>query len=358
MADRVTIQDIADALGVSRNTVSKAINNTGVLADATREKILLKAAEMGYKQFSYLLPNAMNTQSLSPAEQMAIPGMTEDVKKEIAVITGSFLDTPHFSVTMLDKFQHEISLLGYSMSIHRVTEQNWINMSLPISLDLTRIAGILCVELFNFDYCKMVCDLGIPILLLDSPANPFGQTLNADILLMNNSKPIFQLISNMKKRGITRIGFVGDPHHCRSFGERFLSLHNALFINGLEFRRDYMLTEQRPTFDTYIEYLQRSLLSMDVMPELLICTNDFSALDVIYTLREAGLRCPEDIKVFGFDDSPNAKFSSPSLSTVHIHSQIMGYSATQLLISRIHQPNLNYRTVYAETDLIYRESTE
>lgn len=54
MATRVTIQDIANELQLSRNTVSKAINNTGVLADATREKILRKAAEMGYKQFAYL----------------------------------------------------------------------------------------------------------------------------------------------------------------------------------------------------------------------------------------------------------------------------------------------------------------
>lgn len=53
MADRVTIQDIADALGGSRNTVSKAINNTGSLADSTRVKVLNKAREMGYKQFSY-----------------------------------------------------------------------------------------------------------------------------------------------------------------------------------------------------------------------------------------------------------------------------------------------------------------
>ena len=49
MAERITIQDIADALGLSRNTVSKAINNTGILADATREKVLKKAIELGYK---------------------------------------------------------------------------------------------------------------------------------------------------------------------------------------------------------------------------------------------------------------------------------------------------------------------
>ena len=52
MSNRVTIQDIADALGISRNTVSKALNNTGVIAEATREKVMQKAIEMGYKQFS------------------------------------------------------------------------------------------------------------------------------------------------------------------------------------------------------------------------------------------------------------------------------------------------------------------
>ena len=51
---RVTIQDIADELGVSRNTVSKAINNADGLSEATREKILRKAIEMGYKHFSYI----------------------------------------------------------------------------------------------------------------------------------------------------------------------------------------------------------------------------------------------------------------------------------------------------------------
>ena len=54
MKKKVTIQDIADALGISRNTVSKAINNSEGLAEATKEKILQKAVEMGYKQFSYV----------------------------------------------------------------------------------------------------------------------------------------------------------------------------------------------------------------------------------------------------------------------------------------------------------------
>ena len=68
MKKKVTIQDIADALGISRNTVSKAINNSDGLADATRERILQKAVEMGYKQFSYIstLTRAVPTVQVEP----------------------------------------------------------------------------------------------------------------------------------------------------------------------------------------------------------------------------------------------------------------------------------------------------
>lgn len=77
MSERVTIQDIADALGVSRNTVSKAINNTGVLAESTRQKVLSKAIEMGYKQFSYLDPDNL-------------PEKERRNKGEIAILSASF----------------------------------------------------------------------------------------------------------------------------------------------------------------------------------------------------------------------------------------------------------------------------
>ena len=89
MADRITIQDIADALGVSRNTVSKAINNTGILADATREKVLKKAMEMGYKQFSYV--TALDALKQETETIKTAPG------KEIALLTTGFLGESHFS---------------------------------------------------------------------------------------------------------------------------------------------------------------------------------------------------------------------------------------------------------------------
>ena len=67
MATKVTIQDIANELQLSRNTVSKAINNTGVLADATREKILRKAAEMGLSLIHISEPTRLASVSRMPS---------------------------------------------------------------------------------------------------------------------------------------------------------------------------------------------------------------------------------------------------------------------------------------------------
>ena len=97
--------------------------------------------------------------------------------------------------------------------------------------------------------------------------------------------------------------------------------------------------------------------SLSELPELFICANDFVAMDVLASLKTMNIECPRDIKLIGFDDSMESKIITPALSTCHIHSQVMGYSAANLIISRIQQPELNYRIVYTETDLIYRESS-
>ena len=348
MAAKVTLQDIADALGVSRNTVSKAINNTGVLAESTRKKVLEKAIEMGYKQFSYAndLSDIMN----SSATRTKASG-------EIALFTGSFLNNSHFASTMLDKFQHEISLLGYSLTMHRVDAGNIEELTLPISFRSDNTKAIVCIEMFNHPYCEMLCSMNIPVLMIDAPVASYWKPLNADILLMDNFTSIFTVVNDMSKKGITKIGFVGQVTHCRSFYERFMAFREALYINNLTFDDRYCLTEVHPHGADYKEYLFRALEEVKELPEMFICANDFVALDLIYGLRKIGVECPKDIKLFGFDDSPESKIITPSLSTSHIHSQIIGYSAAKLVISRIEQPDLNYRVTYTETDLIYRDST-
>lgn len=351
MAERVTIQDIADALGVSRNTVSKAINNTGLLAEATRERVLQKAMEMGYKQFSYInIAGAeKKTEPLAPAG-------------EIALFFTGFIGNSHFSSTMLDKFQRELSQLGYSFTMHRIPVEAVDALQLPASYQRERISGIICVEMFDRGYADMLCGLGIPILFVDTPVVGLGRPLRADCLYMENQSGIYSFVQEMIRRGKRRIGFIGEYLHCQSFFERYMGYRNAMFLSGLPCPEEWCITGNKegvrePDSNDYKEYLEKCFRSMDSLPEVFICANDFVALDAIQTFKKLGISVPGDVWLCGFDDSPESKFVTPTLTTIHIHSQIMGFSAVHLLVSRIKEPSLNFRTMHTETSLIYREST-
>lgn len=353
MAERVTIQDIADELGLSRNTVSKAINNTGILADATREKVLKKAIEMGYKQFSYV--------NMSNLKMTDSPLFSTD-KREIALFTSNFIGSSHFASTMLDKFQRELSVLGYSFTMHRLQEHEIEQLLLPASYAEDRTAGIICIEMFDLSYCSMLCSLGTPVLFVDSPAYSLTEPLKADHLYMDNQTDIHRFVREMIHRGKKRIGFIGDAMYCQSFFERYMGYRNAMYLSGLSCPKDCCITGNRvnvknPGYEEYREYLTEMIQKIEKLPDVFICANDFIAMDALMVFKHLGISVPKDVYLCGFDDSPESKVVSPSLTTIHIHSQIMGFSAVHLLLSRIKEPSLNFRTIHTETSLIFREST-
>ena len=342
---KVTIQDIADELGISRNTVSKAINNSDGLADATRERILQKAVEMGYKQFSYF---SAYSEFTGMAESRTVPGF----QGEIALLTAAFLTQSHFASTLLDKFQREISQMGYTMNTHRVTERNLREKSLPLTFQRDRVKAILCIEMFDYDYDEMVCELGIPVLFVDGPARLQGRSLPADQLYMDNSTEIFRFVNDMLAQGKTRIGFVGDYTHCQSFYERYTAFRCAMLMAGVPVDERFCICRNQLDAEAV-----EALANLEQLPDVFLCANDFVAGDVIRALYSIGKNVPEDVRILGFDDAPESRISRPALSTVHIHTQVMAFSAVQLLINRMKEPSLDYRTVHTQTDLILREST-
>ncbi|MBQ6348246.1 MAG: LacI family DNA-binding transcriptional regulator [Clostridia bacterium] len=338
---KVTIQDIADELGVSRNTVSKAINNADGLAEATRERILQKAIEMGYKQFSYI-----KEQTRVSPEQEA-PG-----KGEIALLIGDAIDGSHFASLMLDKLKKELSQWGFTLITHRVERENFLCRTLPFTFNVKQARAVICIEMFDRAYDEMVCTLGLPVLFVDGPHKRDGIDLPADQLYMDNTTAITRFVNDMLVRGKRRIGFIGDYEHCQSFFERYTAFRCAMLMAGVPVDERFCLKILNP------EQLTNALVAMKEFPEVFICANDFVADDAIYALRKLGKSVPEDVLFCGYDDSPQSRIMTPSLTTVHIHTQIMAVTAMQLLLSRIEQPSLDYRTVHTETELIYRDSTK
>ena len=341
---KVTLQDIADELGISRNTVSKAMNNSEGIAASTRDKILQKAVEMGYKQFSYV-------SSILGSDDTASSPASQQYQGEIALMTGTFLTQSHFASTMLDKFQREISQAGYTMNTHRVTKENIRTMSFPYTFRKELVKAVICIEMFDYDYGRMICELDVPVLFVDGPVKRDGSYLPADHLFMDNTTEITRFVNDMLAAGKKRIGFIGNYNHCQSFYERYAAFRMAMLMADVP-------VDDRYVFCTnHVEEIIESIAGLEELPDVFICANDFLAGDLVRNLFSIGKSVPEDVLVLGFDNSPESRIYRPGLSTVHVHTQVMAITAMQLLLSRRHEPSLDFRTVHTETELIYREST-
>ena len=341
---RVTLQDIADELGISRNTVSKAINNSDGIAASTRDKILQKAVEMGYKQFSYV-------NSILGSDAAAFAPASQQYQGEIALLTAAFLTQSHFASTMLDKFQREISQAGFTLNTHRITKENLRTMTLPPTFHKDLVKAVICIEMFDYDYGRMICELDVPVLFVDGPVKKDGCSLPADQLYMDNTTEITRFVNDMLAAGKKRIGFVGNYNHCQSFYERYAAFRMAMLMAGVPVDERYVFCSNR--VGEFIE----SIAGLEELPDVFICANDFLAGDLVRNLFSIGKSVPEDVLVLGFDNSPESRIYRPDLSTVHVHTQVMAITAMQLLLSRRHEPSLDFRTVHTETELIYREST-
>lgn len=183
---------------------------------------------------------------------------------------------------------------------------------------------------------------------------------------MENKLGIYYFISQIAKNGKKSVGYVGDMMHCRSFFERGAACMSAAAVNGLLPAERYSIPPYRsaPRPKKEIDYLNYTddifdmLRELPELPEVFVCANDFIAIHLISALRRMGLSCPEDILVMGFDDSPESRFHTPSLTTVHIHTQTMGDLAAEMILGRIAEPDREIRTVYSKTELILRHSTE
>ncbi|OPJ65964.1 LacI family DNA-binding transcriptional regulator [Clostridium chromiireducens] len=341
---KITVQDIADELGISRNTVSKALNNTGTLADATKSKIIKKAMEMGYKQFAYV----NNASSISS---------NISVNKEIALFTRSMPNSSHFGSHLLSGFEEKISTLGYRLSMYMVRDNEVNSSSLPFNFNPESVDGIICIEMFDKKYSKLICELEIPTLFIDSPSNHDNMPVNADILLMENYYSIYNITKTLINNNKTNIGFIGDIYHCESFYERWKGYCSALLDSNIpvDINNSILENDKEPYGDS--EWLGNRIMQIQILPQAFICANDFIAINVIKALKYKNISVPDDILICGFDNSIESKIIEPHLTTVSIPSYEMGDIAANLLLSRIDNPSTPYRTMHVRTSVKFREST-
>ena len=338
---KVTMQDVADACGLSRNTVSKIFNDRGSVPEATRSMVYQKALELGYIQ---ALPVS--------------PEKAETSRKSIALLACHLPTEYHFCTVFVPAFAERLSALGYTLMVYKITPEERKARALPAGISLDQTAGILAIELFDREYMDMVCDLGLPTTFVDAYAGASGALLKCDYLSMENIAATMTITDHVIAEGAKRLGFVGDITHCNSFRERWVGFNIAASLAGLEVDRGQCILDEDIQPYTDADWVYSRLKRLSSLPDAFICGNDLLAIRLMTALKRMGISVPGDVMVTGFDGQPQAAVVEPALTTAYIPSAEIGRCAADMLYHRIRDGGGSFRSIYISTVPIFRASTD
>ena len=337
---RVTMQDIADACGLSRNTVSKVFNGRGAVPRATRALILQKAGELGYGL---------------PAEEKA--PASPHASGSIALLTNNMPVDYHFGTYFITTFTDQICRAGYTLKMFEISAGEMQKKQLPPHFVPELMAGIVAIELFDADYLNMICGLGLPTVVIDSPARSLIHLYPCDFVSMENVASVSLVMKRLIALGARRIGFVGDKEHCGSFYERWFGYRLGLEQAGL--KPDERICILAPDASPYNnpDWLIGQMNRMPALPDAFVCANDYLAIHLMTALKKKGLSIPGDIMVTGFDGTSQSTLVEPTLTTVQIPSVEIGRMSADILLSRIRNPKLPFSWTQIRTNPVWRKST-
>lgn len=340
MTRKTSIQDIANELGLSRNTVSKAFNNQH-LPEKTRIKILNKAIEMGYK----------NLASVASRETVLN-------NKNILILTTNDIQNLNFFLAVLRGINSIVNKYELNLFQYRFETLQKIK-DFKSYCKKNKIDGILCIETFENRYINHILSLNIPTVFIDGNVNSLSNIGDYDIVLMEGTQSVSNITSSViDSSRIKRLGFVGDYSHCMSFRERFIGYREALFNSNIRHEKKFDITEPDEFPYGDITQLSNLIMSKESLPECYVCANDFIAISMINSLESIGLRVPQDIQVIGFDNTNEAKNFKIPITTIDTDKELLGKESIATLLNRIKYKENRNRVIYIKTFPIYRDSTK
>lgn len=341
MIKKVTIQDIAAELDLSRNTVAKALANNEIVAYDTRMTVIKKAWEMGYQKMD---ASVLEEYKLEEGAK-AIRTVMILARRELSVFWNSII------VGISD----ELNKNNCRMRLSFVSSEDELAPKLPADFE-DDIDAFILMSVFEPQFTELVLKSGRPAVFLDCPIGRFNIENNCDSIVTEGKASVTTLTASLIEQGMTKIGFIGDITYCESMSQRFAGFCTAMANAGLTLDRDIIFTSQMPDKFSHAE-VEQIVSGFPYIPEAIVCANDDIALKCIRALIRKGIKCPDDIAITGFDNEEILTQAEPRLTTVSVRNQMLGKRLVQQLMWRIDNPDFPKETVSIETKPIFRKSS-
>ena len=309
------MKDIALRCGVSIATVSKALNGQADIGEATRQKVIAVAQELGY--------------TVNSAARALKTNRSYDLGIVFMDLQNSGFMHEYFA-SMLNHFRIECENRGYDISFinGNVGHQNQSFLQHALYRGVDGVA-IICADFLDPRVQELAYS-SLPVVTLDHAYN------NRTAVMSDNMEGIASLLRYVYSKGHRKIGYI-HGNQTAVTESRLTSFYRTCEELGVDVPEEWVLEcEYHEPNSCYAATKQ--ILSLPERPDCLFFSDDYAYIGGLNAINEAGLRVPEDISIVGYDGIHLAKVVSPRLTTWQQNTEELGKIAADRLIDRIEHP--------------------
>lgn len=327
-----TILDVAKRAGVAPITVSRVINNSGYISQATRDRVEAAAKELGY------VPNTLAS------------GLRSKRTKTLALVVTD-ITNPYFTL-MARGVEDAAGISNYSVVYCNTDESEEKEEKYANILAQRQVDGVLLVPACgNVKTIKFLASNGIRVVTLDRCVSD----VEIDSVRSDSEGGAYHLVKLLIGLGHQRIAMITGTKDVSTSVDRVAGYRRAMAESGLGDKEQvyYGTFTQESGFE-----LTKQIMMNSPKPTAIFGANNFIAIGIIKALRSFKLDVPGDVSVVAFDDFPEAMLVSPFLTFAEQPAYKMGRMATELLLKRISgEFTGESQKLILSTEIIERSST-
>ena len=334
-----TIKDIAKEMDVSIATVSRALSGKPGVSDELREKIQIKAEELGYLRNSAAI-------SLKTSKTKTIGVIVSDIRNPF------FLDFLTGVDNVLFSRGYKFLLSNSDESVEK--EKIYLNWMVEHGVE-----GILASPVSekdgksNISLYRKFYKLGIPIVLYD---RTFPKETQFDSVTIDNKDSIIQALIYLKNKGHEKIGIFLSKSGIYTIEERLKGFIEGCKLLNLPFKEEWIGRDLYPEEMTYNKL--KELLDKNNLPTAIIATNNKITKLLVSASRKLNINIPKDLSIMGYDDLPENEIISPPITCIKQPVFEIGRIASTVLLGKINDNFSEPTKVILKAEIIERKSIQ
>lgn len=335
---KITMQDVADALGVSRVSVWKVFNDQPGVSDSLKNSIIEMATKLGYNG---IVQGNPSTESNSKYKNVSL--------------VVSRPDSSVFWTDIIHSIAKELALHNVNLMYTYIPSTYNESFQLPDILTGGDISGIIVLNLYDKHIIKRISRLETPKVFLDTVPSITEKILDCDLVLIEGRNSISEIVDNTVKRGCTRLGFIGDVNYARTNLERYYGYTDGLALHNISLESAICFTDTI-NIACYQNRIFSFLDSVKNMPDAFVCVSDYVAQFVAMYISKFPERFPKPIVLTGFDGNKEYVSVADKITTANVSTRQLGRKLALQILYRMDYPNALRETIYVHPEITYLDS--